>query len=89
MKLTSSCTETSTRSVPAHVCTTDGFPVEKKAQTWQNLPDLPHTDARAPPINTVRHRSQHDVSIRKMNMFDDKTNDGHAGDNHRIEHWHV
>ena len=58
----------------------------KKAQTWQNLPDLPHKDARAPPINTVRHRSQHDVSIRKMNMFDDKTNDGHAGDNHRIEH---
>ena len=49
----------------------------KKAQTWQNLPDLPHTDARAPPINTVRHRSQHDVSIRKINMFDDKTNDGH------------
>ena len=26
MRLTSSCTETSTRSVPAHVCTTDGFP---------------------------------------------------------------
>ena len=48
MKLTSSCTETSTRSVPAHVCTTDGFPMKKKAQTWQNLPDLPHTDARAP-----------------------------------------
>ena len=58
-----------------------------EAQTWQNLPDLPHTDARAPPpINTVRHRSQHDVSTRKMSMFDDKTNDGHAGDNHRIEH---
>ena len=34
----------------------------KKAQTWQNLPDLPHTDARAPPINTVRHRYQHDVA---------------------------
>ena len=33
----------------------------KKPQTWQNLPYLPHTDARAPPINTVRHRSQHDV----------------------------
>ena len=43
-----------------------------KAQTWQNLPDLPHTDARAPPINTVRHRSQHGVSTRKMSMFDDK-----------------
>ena len=28
MKLTSSCTETSTRSVPAHVCTTDGFTEE-------------------------------------------------------------
>ena len=25
----------------------------KKAQTWQNLPDLPHTDGRAPPINTM------------------------------------
>ena len=53
MRLTSSCTETSTRSVPAHVCTTDEFP-RKKAQAWQTLPDLPHTDARDPPPPLIR-----------------------------------
>ena len=83
MKLTSSCTETSTRSVPAHVCTTDGFPMEKKSTNLAEPARSPTHRRPGSPINTVRHRSQHDVSIRKMNMFDDKTNDGHAGDNHR------
>ena len=42
MKLTSSCTETSTRSVPAHVCTTDGFPREKKHKPGRTCP-ISHT----------------------------------------------
>ena len=54
MRLTSSCTEISTRPIPAHVCTTDGLPRKKR------LPDLARSPThRRPglPINTVGHRS--------------------------------
>ena len=60
MKLTSSCTETSTRSVPVHVCTTYGFPRKKSTNLAEPARSPTHRRPGSP-INTVRHRSQHDV----------------------------
>ena len=53
MRLTSSCTETSTRSVSVHVCTTDRFP-RKKHKPGRPRP-ISHTQTPGLPPSTVRH----------------------------------